>query len=287
MYWSSQWPRYRSRAWSWRKTTPALYRADQGSWSCRRSRPRTSHNPRLCYRRGTANSRTKLRVLRLGLFQDGDVRIGIFPEIEKILICGVSSGCVAPQGVSAAASQNAPAFPAITGVTSPSDSLAQLCVEARVSSTGEEPHRPDGLFGCLKLHVLVDRKLRGRARGVVTGTGGDYMKATGTDLDLVGVRGTLPGNIRVVRREQIVERGVLALAGEVPALGRGDANQIAPYAGHVDGGLRVVRSGGSRRTLRLLGINVHPNGHYNDDAEKPEQAAHVYPRGNCTAKRDG
>src|ERR1035437_1192984 len=160
-------------------------------------------------------------------------------------------------------------------------------LEAPVSSTGEELLRPDGLFGCLKLHVFVDRKLRGRARGVVTGTGSDYTKATGTDLDLVGIRGPLPGNIRVVRRDQIVEGDILALAGEVPALGRGDTNQIAPYAGDVDGGLRVVRSGGSRRALRLLGINVHPNGQYNDDAEKSEQAAHVYPRGNCTAKRDG
>jgi hypothetical protein len=36
------------------------------------------------------------------------------------------------------------------------------------NNRGEEP-RPI-LFGRLELHVLVNRKLRGRARGIVTGT---------------------------------------------------------------------------------------------------------------------
>ena len=30
----------------------------------------------------------QLRVLRLGLFQDGNVGVGVFPEGEEILVCG-------------------------------------------------------------------------------------------------------------------------------------------------------------------------------------------------------
>src|ERR1700680_2046251 len=131
------------------------------------------------------------------------------------------------------------------------------------------------LFGRLELHVLVDRKLRGRARGVVTGTGGYYTKTTGAGLDLVGIRRTLSGNGNVVSRDQVVEGDVFSFAGKVPALGRGDTDQIAPYAGDVDGGLRGVRPGGSGRALHLLGINVHANGQDHDDAEKSEKAAHL------------
>src|ERR1700694_2965602 len=142
------------------------------------------------------------------------------------------------------------------------------------------------LFGRLELHVLVDRKLRGRARGVVTGTDSDHAKTTGTGLDLVGIRRTLPANGNVVSRDQFVEGDVFSFAGKVPALGRGDTDQIAPYAGDVDGGLRGVRPGASRRALHLLGINVHANGQDNDDAEKSEQAAHLsLPEGNFIAKR--
>ena|ERR1700728_103930 len=63
------------------------------------------------------------------------------------------------------------------------------------------PSSDRGLWGGLELHVLVDRKLRGRTRGVVYGTGCDYAKATGTgtDLDGIGIRRTLPGNTDVVR----------------------------------------------------------------------------------------
>jgi hypothetical protein len=39
------------------------------------------------------------RVLRLGLLQDGDARVGVFPEREEILICGAGIGRVALQSV--------------------------------------------------------------------------------------------------------------------------------------------------------------------------------------------
>jgi hypothetical protein len=43
----------------------------------------------------------QLRVLRLGLFQDGDVRVGVFPEGEEVLIGGAGLGGVTLQVVSA------------------------------------------------------------------------------------------------------------------------------------------------------------------------------------------
>jgi len=43
----------------------------------------------------------QFRVLRFGFFQDGDVRVGVFPEGEEILICRLGFGGVALQGVSA------------------------------------------------------------------------------------------------------------------------------------------------------------------------------------------
>jgi hypothetical protein len=42
------------------------------------------------------------RVLSLGLFQDGDVGVGVFPEGEEILIRRLSLGGVALHGVGAA-----------------------------------------------------------------------------------------------------------------------------------------------------------------------------------------
>ena len=43
----------------------------------------------------------QLRVLRLGLLQDGNVGVGVFPEREEILICGSGFGGVALQHVGA------------------------------------------------------------------------------------------------------------------------------------------------------------------------------------------
>src|ERR1022692_4492363 len=43
----------------------------------------------------------QLRVLCLGLLQDGDVRVSIFPEGEEIFICCLGFGGVALQGVGA------------------------------------------------------------------------------------------------------------------------------------------------------------------------------------------
>ena len=43
----------------------------------------------------------QLRVLRLGLHQDGDVGVGVFPEGEEVLILGTSLGSVAGKGVGA------------------------------------------------------------------------------------------------------------------------------------------------------------------------------------------
>src|SRR5437868_6349016 len=44
----------------------------------------------------------QLRVLRLGLFQDRDVRVGVFPQRQKILVGGAGFGGVALQGIGAA-----------------------------------------------------------------------------------------------------------------------------------------------------------------------------------------
>src|SRR5215467_2913710 len=44
----------------------------------------------------------QLRVLGLGLLQDGDVGIGVFPESEKILIGGLRPRGVVIEGISAA-----------------------------------------------------------------------------------------------------------------------------------------------------------------------------------------
>jgi hypothetical protein len=43
-----------------------------------------------------------------------------------------------------------------------------------------------------------------------------------------GRRRTLPGNGNVVSRDQVVDGGISSFAGEVPALGRGDTDQIGP-----------------------------------------------------------
>jgi hypothetical protein len=43
----------------------------------------------------------QLRVLCLGLLQDGDVGVGVFPEGEEVLICRLGFGGVALQGVGA------------------------------------------------------------------------------------------------------------------------------------------------------------------------------------------
>src|SRR5215467_13513972 len=40
--------------------------------------------------------------LRLGLFQNGDVRVGVFPEVEKFLISGLPPGGIAIHFVSPA-----------------------------------------------------------------------------------------------------------------------------------------------------------------------------------------
>src|SRR5579863_2572907 len=142
------------------------------------------------------------------------------------------------------------------------------------------------LFGRLEVHVLVDRKLRGCTRTVVAGTGSDHTKAAGGGLDFVGIGGTLPGDRNVVGGDQFVEGGVFRFAGVVPALGRGDTDQISLYAGNVDGGLRVVGSGGGRRTLHLLGVNVHANAQNDHNAQKAENAPHrSLRRLNCNAKR--
>ena len=46
---------------------------------------------RLCFAQARPNERKpllQLRVLRLGLLQDGDVGVGVFPEGEEILVGG-------------------------------------------------------------------------------------------------------------------------------------------------------------------------------------------------------
>src|ERR1700676_4765609 len=59
-----------------------------------------SHDPRSA-RRKNLFLLLQLRVLRLGLLQDGDVGVGVFPEREEILISGTSLGGVTGHGVGA------------------------------------------------------------------------------------------------------------------------------------------------------------------------------------------
>src|ERR1039457_845043 len=141
------------------------------------------------------------------------------------------------------------------------------------------------LFGGLVLHILVDRKLRRRAADVVTGTGRHYVKATRTDLNVVSVRRTLAGNGDVVSRDHFVEGDIFSFAGEIPALGLGNAHEVALHAGNVDGSLRVGCPGDRRRALGLLGIDVHAYAQRDDDAEKAKNASHgSLPNVNCIAK---
>jgi|SRR5579863_4982067 len=51
---------------------------------------------------GGGNRLLQLRVLPLGFFQDGDVRVGIFPGSEEILISGASFRAVSGQSIAAA-----------------------------------------------------------------------------------------------------------------------------------------------------------------------------------------
>src|SRR5208282_2379743 len=41
----------------------------------------------------------QLRVLCLGLFENGNIRVGVFPEREEVLIGSASSGCFVLHGV--------------------------------------------------------------------------------------------------------------------------------------------------------------------------------------------
>src|SRR5712692_3904909 len=60
------------------------------SWPVSRSNSRRSCKER-CARSGLEDAELlQLCVLRLGLLQDGNVGIGVFPEGEKILICGAA-----------------------------------------------------------------------------------------------------------------------------------------------------------------------------------------------------
>ena len=63
----------------------------------------------------------------------------------------------------------------------------------------------EGLGFRMKHQWVVDGKLRWGAGVVVAGTGSDHPEAAGTDLDLVGVRRTLPRNGNRVGRDEFVE----------------------------------------------------------------------------------
>ena len=56
-------------------------------------------------RRSRSNRRTlrllQLRILRLGLLQDGDVAIGVLPQREEIIVGGAGFNGVALHGISA------------------------------------------------------------------------------------------------------------------------------------------------------------------------------------------
>ena len=57
-----------------------------------------------CSERGTLAPTSLLRefgVLGFGFFQDGDIRVGIFPQREEILVGGAGAGVVASQSAGA------------------------------------------------------------------------------------------------------------------------------------------------------------------------------------------
>ena len=66
-----------------------------------------SHDPRSA-RRKNLFLLLQLRVLRLGLLQDGDVGIGVFPEGKEILIGGAAFGCVAGDSIGAGKAEATP-----------------------------------------------------------------------------------------------------------------------------------------------------------------------------------
>src|SRR5438067_10203572 len=98
----------------------------------------------------------------------------------------------------------------------------------------------NNLLGGLKLHVLVHEKLCRRVRSVISRTGSNDAKSIGTQFDGVTIRRALPGYRNVIRRDQIVERGIFPFADKVPALRRSDADQIAFYARDVNRTLRCI-----------------------------------------------
>src|ERR1019366_65154 len=70
----------------------------------------------------------QLRVLGLGLLQDGHVGIGIFPESEEILICDTCFGRVALHGVSASEADSGQCSPGKVRHQSPVvDELLKFC----------------------------------------------------------------------------------------------------------------------------------------------------------------
>src|SRR5712691_7432948 len=71
------------------------------SWPVSRSNSRRSCKER-CARSGLEDAELlQLCVLRLGLLQDGNVGIGVFPESEEVLVSGAALCSVAGEGVGA------------------------------------------------------------------------------------------------------------------------------------------------------------------------------------------
>src|ERR1700756_3280689 len=51
------------------------------------------------WRRRIRRRLLQLPVLGFGLLQDRDVRVGVFPQLQKILVSGADAGCVSVRGL--------------------------------------------------------------------------------------------------------------------------------------------------------------------------------------------
>jgi hypothetical protein len=79
-----------------------LKRQSDGSWKGSWSLLTSNDCGHIQFSGGREPKLLQLRVLRLGLLEDGDVRVGVFPEREEILIGGFCLGGVTLHGVRSA-----------------------------------------------------------------------------------------------------------------------------------------------------------------------------------------
>src|SRR5208337_275405 len=104
----------------------------------------------------------QLRILHLGLLQDGNIEVGVFPEREKILVCSSGPRLVSLQGVSTGEAETGQRTPGKVGHQSPVvEELPKLrcrCVAVVQHKVGFSPqvNREQGA-GYLHWQAQLDR----------------------------------------------------------------------------------------------------------------------------------